>query len=126
MKRIQFVKTIELENVNGDPLLNETGGGRATCSQLEFFRGRVSDSVFIEGSDSGDGIDLQYEARRALRLQAEEAEALGYWELEDEPAKRLLAATNKGAYHKSLAFNLVPFVRAVRAMASPPEAAPAS
>jgi hypothetical protein len=122
MKHIEFVKTIALENVNGDPLVDEKGATQ-TCSPLEFFRGRIADPAFVEGMDSGDGVDLQFETRRSLRLQEKEAEARGYWELEDEQAKRLKAATDKGAYHKALAFNLVPFIRAVRAMTTPAPAA---
>lgn len=118
MKRIEFVKTIELENITGDPLVDEKGV-QQTCSQLEFFRGRISDALFVESMDSGDGCDIQYETRRSMRLQEKEAEARGYWELEDEQAKRIKTASDKGTYHKALAFNLVPFIRAVRTMTTP-------
>src|SRR5687767_12646093 len=110
MQRIPYVQPIEPEDVDGSPLLEPVPNGAPgerrpqTIRQLDFFRGRISDPVFVEGLDPGDGADLQYETRRALRLQEKAAIGRGYWEVEDDPARRLLNATNKGAYHKGLAF----------------------
>jgi hypothetical protein len=117
MKRIQYVEAIPAEGPNGQPILTETRQ-QVTLGQYDFLRERTTDAPFVEGLKGFEAQEMIYETRRALREQRDEAPKRGYWELEDEPAKRLLKSIDEGNYNQ-VAFNAIPFMRAVRAMTTP-------
>jgi hypothetical protein len=121
MKRFAFVAPYQAEDVDGRPLREslapDTEPAPVVLVALDFLRDRVSQAKFIEGAgEAGDAADLQFETRRALRLQAAEAAARGYWELEGQQAKHLLNAVKLGPYHPRLGFNWTAHRRAVMAM----------
>jgi len=120
MKYLPFVSTVELRTLDDEPIVTESGHLR--ISHLDFLigklpiAGRLADPEFARGLEGGEIVEVQSEARKNLRDQAAAAEARGFWALENDHAKRIVAATLKPAqpYPGQLAHNFAPFIKAAR------------
>lgn len=131
-KRIAYVHDLHLESPGGEPYYRTgSDGGISTipnetpwmARQLVFLLERIVDAKFVEGKEPIDGEILRDDVRGAIKRQAKEAAVRGYWELDDASAQRLMNATMTPATppNPGVAFNYVPFIRAVRDMTTPPE-----
>lgn len=161
MKHIPYVADIHFESQAGKKLYCRVGndpssgvlaspelvlGNGATLklqpaseSHLDFLFQRVSDPAFVETDPTLKAFEAggrQHTLRHALRVQAEEAKARGFWEIldEDDYTRLRNAVMNpKGTLSLDLvAFNYHPYAVAVRdattptAHAEPPELPPAA
>lgn len=146
MKRIAFVPDIEMESPAGEKYYRifGTADGATTSPtrqvrqpdgsfitepnqpwlqrQLAFMLERIVDPAFVsEGKDAIEAEILREEVRGIIKRQAKQAAERGYWELEDAHALCLANATMhpKNALNPAVAFNLVPFILAVRDYTTP-------
>jgi hypothetical protein len=145
-KHIPYVEDVKIETPDGTPLWrDEEGNGnsdqfappkageakgkerpRFTRSQLGFMLDRTTDPEFGKGLPGWEAADRAYGLREELRAQMADAKMRGYWTIKnDDDAERLQNAAKEFKWPESsaaLAFNYVPFVRAIRAQAPPPVA----
>jgi hypothetical protein len=128
MRYISFVETAPAETVEGDPVLDKSGVAQHQFTHLDLLLSLLTLPQFAE-EPLLQGVELAeiiYNTRQALRDQAEAAAKHGYWVLEDDPAKRMKRAAERGPIRQDLAHCLYPFLRAVRdqtAVRPPPERA---
>lgn len=138
MKYFKFVETKPLLSITDQPI-KENDGSYAKVIQYEFLLGRVADPVFTDGLEGYDATVLIVETRAELKKQEKKAKERGYWELENDQAKRLLVAVERpkrpfdGLYahnyieNQKVIKNMVDDVAGLNITAAPSaEAAPAS
>jgi hypothetical protein len=141
--RIDYVPDVPMTDINGDPVhkidavtargvpvyaVDEASNRvRQVAEQLKFMLGNITGPKFVEKLESMDAAMLVFETRQALREQASEAKARGYWELDGDAAKRLRIATEEPrtkeqieqklvAYDLGHVHNFVPFMVATSKM----------
>lgn len=130
MKYLPFVPPVQMTTLDGEAIVLDEGPLMLT--HVDFLLGhknvnlpgRLAEAEFGRGLDGGDFVDLQVSARRALREQAGTAAQRGYWELEDEHARRIVSATLKPQmpYPGGIAHNFIGFIKAARALSDSPPA----
>jgi len=123
--RIEYVPDAPMTTMEGEPAykligfrpsgqpvyeLDDAGNKfvQMAC-QLKFMLGRLSEQKFVEKLESFDAVALVVETRRELRTQEPEARRRGYWELDDNTAKRLRAATEEPRSKEQIEQKLVAY-----------------
>lgn len=121
MMYIKFIPNYPMLNMLDEPMRDEKGN-KVENVQYEFLLGRISDPTFSDGLEGYDAIAFVMEVRESLKKQRATAEEKGYWELENEPAKKLKAATMtpKNKYNPMFGHNLMPMLNAVKNMVDEP------
>lgn len=121
MMYIKFIPSYPMVNLLDEPMKDEKGN-KVDNVQFEFLLGRLSDPAFSEGLEGYDAVAFVIEVRDCLKKQKATVEEKGYWELENEPAKKLkTAAMNpKNKYNPMFSHNLMPFLNAIKNMADDP------
>jgi hypothetical protein len=94
-----------------------------TIRQIGFLLERIADAKFVEGKEAIEGELLRDDVRGIIKRQRDDAPRLGYWLLDnDDHYIRILNATVKPItplQPPALAFNYVPFIRAVMGATTP-------
>ncbi len=121
MMYMKFIPNYPMVNLLEEPMKDEKGN-KVDNIQYEFFLGRLSDPMFTDGLDGYDGVAFIIEVRDSLKKQKATAEEKGYWELENEPAKKLKNATMnpKNKYNPMFSHNLMPMLNSVKNMVDEP------
>lgn len=163
MKRIAYIKDIQIEGLDGEPYFKLPNAGQFTQDmyshlvtqdgkivigpdgeptkrlnppwlyrQVAFFLERIADEKYVTAAGCAPAEEtpgmaqlLREDARGEIRAQREAAAKRGYWEFSDEMAARLLNVSMRPTgslfqLQPSLAFNMAPFIRAVKDQYSPP------